>query len=351
MDVQVEFPDEIQDNLEEEHAPSTKRRKFVISETSETSELENDDDLNMEVPTEEEGQMQLVTVPIQQKQAKFDKRILDMKKSLSSGNKEDEDNRLSSLFLNVDECQEEISTKFAKVIELKGDIRDAHENIFKQLTIEQNKGLLNVIHQQQNQITDLHNELSTLRCENTATSAKVDNIEAKVTKIDGNVELLVDHAKKGEESSHLALSTTGPKFGVIDYFREEQPKYTLNDAPPLIKKQPKKDQVAWVANQNRILEEELKKSLEAPRRKMFYLSDEVNMIKELINYTGHEGKHLDGGWSFLECIKWFREGVLPGESIQEAYGYYLSGQVQVKYKNVKFEGKFQRLEGSYQQKD
>nr|GMC80224.1 uncharacterized protein LOC109181202 [Ipomoea batatas] len=116
--------------------------------------------------------------------------------------------------------------------------------------------------------------------------------------------------------------TTGPKFGVIDYFREEQPKYTLNDAPPLIKKQPKKDQVAWVANQNRILEEELKK--------------------------GHEGKHLDEGMSFPGCIKWFREGVLRGESIQEAYGYYLSGQVQVKYKNAKFEGKFQRLERAYQ---
>nr|GLL27076.1 hypothetical protein Itr_chr05CG10930 [Ipomoea trifida] len=247
----------------------------------------------MEVPTEEERQMQLVTVPIQQKQAEFDKQILNLKKSLSSENKEDEDNRLSFLFLKIDECQEEISTKFEKVIELKGDIRDAHENIFKQLTslndqqkditkvlkhsaeksekkwdekdsklvkalqkftIEQNKGLLNVTHQQQNQITDLHNELSTLRSENTATSAKVDNIEAKVTKIDGNAELLVDYAKKGEESSHLALSTTGPKFGVIDYFREEQLKYTLNDAPPLIKKRPKKDQVASVMKANTWME-------------------------------------------------------------------------------------------------
>nr|GLL35860.1 uncharacterized protein LOC109192376 [Ipomoea trifida] len=414
MDVQVEFPDEIQDNLEEEHALSTKRRKLVISGTSETSERENDDGLNMEVPTEVEGQMQLVTVPIQQKQVEFDKGILDLKKGLSSGNNEDEDNRLSSLFLKVDECQEEISTKFAKVIELKGDIREAHENIFKQLTslndqqkdiskvlkysaeksekkwdekasklvtalhkftVEQNKGLLNVIHQQQNQIIDLHNELSSLRRENAATSAKVNNIEAKVTKIDGNVDLLVDYAKKGEESSHLALSpsfahiessmgrgrgrgrgrssgvsgfsqfagTTGPKFGVIDYFREEQPKYTLNNAPPLIKKQPKKDQVAWVANQNRILEEELKKGPEVPRRKMIYLSDEVNMMKELMNYTGHEGKHLDGGRSFSECIKWFREGVLSGDSIQEAYGNYLSGQVQAKYKNAKFEGNFRDL--------
>nr|GMD86554.1 uncharacterized protein LOC109181202 [Ipomoea batatas] len=290
----------------------------------------------MEVPTEEEGQMQLVTTPIQQNQAKLDKRILDLKKSLSSGNKEDEDNRLSSLFLKVDECQEEISTKFAKVIELKGYIRDAHENIFNQLTslndqqkdittllkyfaeksekkwdekasklvkalqkftVEQNKGLLNVIHQQQNQITDLHNELSSLRSKNTATSAKVANIEAKVIKIDGNVELLVDYAKKGK--SH-------------------------------------------VANQNRILEEELKKGPEVPR-KMIYLSDEVNMMKELINYTGHEGKHLDGGRSFPECIKWFREGVLSGESIQEAYGNYLSGQVQAKYKNAMFEGNFKDL--------
>nr|GMC62148.1 hypothetical protein Iba_scaffold32029CG0010 [Ipomoea batatas]GME06488.1 hypothetical protein Iba_scaffold4341CG0210 [Ipomoea batatas] len=148
----------------------------------------------MEVPTEEEGQMQLVIVPIQQKQAKFDKRILDLKKSLSLGNKEDEDNRLSSLFLKVDECQEKISTKFEKVIELKGDIRDAHENIFKQLTS---------LNDQQKDIT----------------------------------KVLKHSAEK---------STTCPKFGVIDYFKEEQPKYTLNDAPPLIKKRPKKDQVAWV---------------------------------------------------------------------------------------------------------
>nr|GMC80226.1 hypothetical protein Iba_chr04aCG18370 [Ipomoea batatas] len=157
----------------------------------------------MEVPTEEEGQMQLATVPIQQKQAEFDKRILDLKKSLSSGNKEDEDNRLSSLFLKVDECQEEISTKFAKVIELKGDIRDAHENIFKQLTS---------LNDQQKDIT-------------------------KVLKYS------------------TEKSTTGPTFGVIDYFREEQPKYTLNDAPPLIKKQPKKDQVAWVMKANTWMEE------------------------------------------------------------------------------------------------
>nr|GMD50486.1 CTTNBP2 N-terminal-like protein [Ipomoea batatas] len=382
MDVQVEFPDEIQDNLEEEHALSTKRRKLVISETFETSEPENDDDLNMEVPTEEEGQMQLVTVPIQQKQAEFDKGILDLKKGLSSGNNEDEDNRLSSLFLKVDECQEEISTKFAKVIELKGDIREAHENIFKQLTslndqqkditkvlkysaeknekkwdekasklvtalhkftVEQNKGLLNVIHQQQNQIIDLHNELSSLRRENAATSAKVNNIEAKVTKIDGNVDLLVDYAKKGGREQSFGSKSLICSHRKLNGKREEQPKYTLNNAPPLIKKQPKKDQVAWVANQNRILEEELKKGPEVPRRKMIYLSDEVNMMKELINYTGHEGKHLDGGRSFSECIKWFREGVLSGDSIQEAYGNYLSGQVQAKYKNAKFEGNFRDL--------
>nr|GMC71662.1 zinc finger BED domain-containing protein RICESLEEPER 2-like [Ipomoea batatas] len=92
-------------------------------------------------------------------------------------------------------------------------------------------------------------------------------ILTKVNKIDCNVELLMDYAKKGIESSHLALSpsfaptgsstgrgrgrekssgidfvqfagTTYPKFGDIDYFREERPKYTLNDASPIIKKQP-----------------------------------------------------------------------------------------------------------------
>nr|GMC68976.1 uncharacterized protein LOC109181202 [Ipomoea batatas] len=344
MDVQVEFPDEIQDNLEEEHVLSTKRRKLVISETSET----NDDDLNMEVPTEEEGQMQLVTVPIQQKQAEFEKGILDLKKDLSSGNNEDEDTRLSSPFLKVDECQEEISTKFAKVIELKEDIREAHENIFKQLTSlnDQQKDITKELKYSAEKsekkwdektsklITNLHNELSSLRRENAATSAKVNNIEAKATKIDGNVDLLVDYAKKGEESSHLALS---PSFAHIESSMGRGRGRGRGRSSGV------SGFSQFAANQNRILEEELKKGPEVPRRKMIYLSDEVNMMKELINYTGHEGKHLDGGRSFSECIKWFREGVLSGDSIQEAYGNYLSGQVQAKYKNAKFEENFRDL--------
>nr|GME10881.1 hypothetical protein Iba_scaffold11018CG0080 [Ipomoea batatas] len=144
------------------------------------------------------------------------------------------------------------------------------------------KELLNVIHQQQNQIICLQIELSALRRENVAASTKLDKIDDKVDMIDGNVELLIDYAKKEEGSNHLALSptfsptrssigrgrgrgrshgsdfsqfagTTSSKFGVIDYFREEQSKYTLNDAPPVIKKQLKKDQVAWIAYQNRFL--------------------------------------------------------------------------------------------------
>nr|GMD06184.1 uncharacterized protein LOC109181202 [Ipomoea batatas] len=319
MDVQVEFPDEIQDNLEEEHALSTKRRKLVISGTFETSEPENDDDLNMGVPTEEEGQMQLVTVPIQQKEAEFDKGILDLKKGLSLGNNEDEDNRLSSLFLKVDECQEEISTEFAKEIELKGDIREAHENIFKQLTSlnDQQKDITKVLKysaeksekkwdEKASKLNNLHNELLSLRRENAATSAKVNNIEAKFTKIDGNVDLLVDYAKKGEESNHLALS---PSFAPIE------------------------------SSMGRGRGRGRGRSSGVTGFSQFA----VNMMKELMNYTSHEGKHLDGGRSFSECIKWFREGVLSGESIQEAYGNYLSGQVQAKYKNAKFEGNFRDL--------
>nr|GLL19986.1 uncharacterized protein LOC104822532 [Ipomoea trifida] len=100
--------------------------------------------------------------------------------------------------------------------------------------------------------------------------------------------------------------TTCPKFSATEYFREEQPKYTLNDAPPVVKKQPKKDRVAWVAYQNKKLEGELKKGPKVLRRKMFYVYDEVYMMYELMSYTGHEGKYLDGERSFAECIKLFR---------------------------------------------
>nr|GMC66876.1 hypothetical protein Iba_chr02eCG9720 [Ipomoea batatas] len=138
--------------------------------------------------------------------------------------------------------------------------------------------------EQQNHIIDLQNELSALRRENVVAYVKVDKVYAKVDKIDGNVELLIYYVKKGEGSSHLALNpsfsptrrcrgrerersngvsgfiqfagTTGPKFSATEYFREDQPKYTLNYAPPVVKKQPKKDRVAWVMKINTRMEKE-----------------------------------------------------------------------------------------------
>nr|GMC62869.1 hypothetical protein Iba_chr02cCG7910 [Ipomoea batatas] len=89
--------------------------------------------------------------------------------------------------------------------------------------------------EQQNHIIDLQNELSALRRENVVAYVKVDKVYAKVDKIDG---------------------TTGPKFSATEYFREDQPKYTLNYAPPVVKKQPKKDRVAWVMKINTRMEKE-----------------------------------------------------------------------------------------------
>nr|GLL19609.1 hypothetical protein Itr_chr02CG10800 [Ipomoea trifida] len=88
----------------------------------------------------------------------------------------------------------------------KVQAQEADKQRADNFTAKQNRELLNVIHQQQNQIIGLQNELSALRKENVAASTRVDKIYAKVDKIDGNVEFLIDYAKKGGESSHLALS-------------------------------------------------------------------------------------------------------------------------------------------------
>nr|GMD68284.1 hypothetical protein Iba_chr12dCG7690 [Ipomoea batatas] len=71
-------------------------------------------------------------------------------------------------------------------------------------------------------------------------------------------------------------------------------------------------------------------------------SEEVTVNdQQIISFTatvshsqGHEDKYLDARRSFAKCIKWFREGVLPGGSIEEAYEYYITGDIHDKYKNA-----------------
>nr|GLL44940.1 uncharacterized protein LOC109181202 [Ipomoea trifida] len=283
---------------------------------------------------------------------------------------------------SMNECQEDISTRIANAMEVRGDIqRHIYEDIYKQMqrlsdyqknlndamqvynekkekgwdekfaalskkveaeccrgnnfTLAQCQSLLKVIHQHEGQISALHNELSTFRYEHTA----------KVDKIDSNVEKLLDYAKKGEESSHLALGTSipvessvgkrkgvfgfasfaskdpRPKFGVTQYFSDDRTApYTMEDVPAIMRKQPEGDQRLWVAKKN----QELKKG-KSPAK------SNINMLKEIEQYACHKGEYLSDGRSFEECVRWFVLGVLPGNNVIEAYSYYITGQVYDEY--------------------
>nr|GMD37735.1 CTTNBP2 N-terminal-like protein [Ipomoea batatas] len=283
---------------------------------------------------------------------------------------------------SMNECQEDISTRIANAMEVRGDIqRHIYEDIYKQMqrlsdyqknlndamqvynekkekgwdekfvalskkveaeccrgnnfTLAQCQSLLKVIHQHEGQISALHNELSTFRYEHTA----------KVDKIDSNVEKLLDYAKKGEESSHLALGTSipvessvgkrkgvfgfasfaskdpRPKFGVTQYFSDDRTApYTMEDVPAIMRKQPEGDQRLWVAKKN----QELKKG-KSPAK------SNINMLKEIEQYACHKGEYLSDRRSFEECVRWFVLGVLPGNNVIEAYSYYITGQVYDEY--------------------
>nr|GME21633.1 CTTNBP2 N-terminal-like protein [Ipomoea batatas] len=283
---------------------------------------------------------------------------------------------------SMNECQEDISTRIANAMEVRGDIQShIYEDIYKQMqrlsdyqknlndamqeynekkekgwdekfaalskkveaeccrgnnfTLAQCQSLLKVLHQHEGQISALHNELSTFRYEHTA----------KVDKIDSNVEKLLDYAKKGEESSHLALGTSIPiessvgkgkgvfgfasfaskdprlKFGVTQYFSDDRTTpYTMEDVPAIMRKQPEGDQRLWVAKKN----QELKKG-KSPAK------SNINMLKEIEQYACHKGEYLSDGRSFEECVRWFVLGVLPGNNVIEAYSYYITGQVYDEY--------------------
>ena len=54
-------------------------------------------------------------------------------------------------------------------------------------------------------------------------------------------------------------------------------------------------------------------------------------MNALEHFAGHKGENLSDGRSFEECIKWFTAGVLPGDTLTQAYSYYLTGQVYDEY--------------------
>nr|GMC75401.1 hypothetical protein Iba_chr03dCG4590 [Ipomoea batatas] len=223
--------------------------------------------------------------------------------------------RLSDHQKNLNDAMQEYNEKKEKdwdekfaALSKKIEAESCRGNNF---TLAQCQSLLKVIHQQEDKISALHNELTTFRCEHTA----------KVDKIHNNVEKLLDYAKKGEESSHLALGTSipvesnvgrgkgkgvlgfsdfasndpRPKFGAIQYFNDERTApYTMKDVPAIMRKQSKGDQRLWVAERNK----ELKKG-KSPA------NSNINMLKEIEKYVGN--------------------------SVTEAYSYYITGQVYDEY--------------------
>nr|GMD79600.1 hypothetical protein Iba_chr13dCG5500 [Ipomoea batatas] len=194
----------------------------------------------------------------------------------------------------------------------------SHEQVTVEITI------IATVHSHENQADNKANESE----EVTVNDQQIISFNATVSH--SQVELPKEIQDSVEEEEQ-APSTKRKKVVIPKTSETSEPN---NDNDLDMEKQPKKDQVAWVVNQNRRLEDELKKGPEVTRRKMFYVTDEDYMMHELMDYTGHEDKYLDARRSFAKCIKWFREGVLPGGSIEEAYEYYITGDIHDKYKNA-----------------
>nr|GLL33604.1 uncharacterized protein LOC109181202 [Ipomoea trifida] len=226
---------------------------------------------------------------------------------------------------SMNECQEDISTRIANAMEVRGDIqRHIYEDIYKQMQ------RLSDYQKNLNDAMQVYNE------------KKEKGWDEKFAALSKKLKLNV---AEGEESSHLALGTSipvessvgkgkgvfgfasfaskdpRPKFGVTQYFSDDRTApYTMEDVPAIMRKQPEGDQRLWVAKKN----QELKKG-KSPAK------SNINMLKEIEQYACHKGEYLSDGRSFEECVRWFVLGVLPGNNVIEAYNYYITGQVYDEY--------------------
>nr|GLL30000.1 uncharacterized protein LOC109181202 [Ipomoea trifida] len=226
---------------------------------------------------------------------------------------------------SMNECQEDISTRIANAMEVRGDIqRHIYEDIYKQMQ------RLSDYQKNLNDAMQVYNE------------KKEKGWDEKFAALSKKLKLNV---AEGEESSHLALGTSipvessvgkrkgvfgfasfaskdpRPKFGVTQYFSDDRTApYTMEDVPAIMRKQPEGDQRLWVAKKN----QELKKG-KSPAK------SNINMLKEIEQYACHKGEYLSDGRSFEECVRWFVLGVLPGNNVIEAYSYYITGQVYDEY--------------------
>nr|GMD50412.1 CTTNBP2 N-terminal-like protein [Ipomoea batatas] len=210
---------------EETSLKSTKRRKIIMSESSNSSK---DDDVEMTLPTEDEG-MQLIIVPIHQKERELATPLKQMKKNLTKNIVEDDENLLNNLFIKVNECQEDISTRIANAMEVKGDIqKHIYEDIYKQMTSlsDHQKNLNNVIQE--------HNEKKE-KVWDEGFAALSKKIEAK-------------------RCRGFASKDPRQKFGAIQYFSDDRTTpYTMKDVPAIMRKQPEGDQRLWIAKKNQEL--------------------------------------------------------------------------------------------------
>nr|GMD52460.1 hypothetical protein Iba_chr11bCG11830 [Ipomoea batatas] len=154
-----------------------------------------------------------------------------MKKNLTKNIVEDDENLLSILFIEVNECQEDISTRIANAMEVRGDNhKHIYEDIYKQMT----------------SLSDHQKNLNNAMQENNEKKEK------------GWDERFVALSKKIEAKRcrGFASKDPRPKFGAIQYFNDDRTTpYTMKDVPGIMGKQLEGDQRLWVAKKN----QELKK--------------------------------------------------------------------------------------------
>nr|GMD83418.1 protein FAR1-RELATED SEQUENCE 5-like [Ipomoea batatas] len=64
------------------------------------------------------------------------------------------------------------------------------------------------------------------------------------------------------------------------------------------------------------------------------------MKTQLQKYIIHYSAVLKDGRTIEECIEWFENGALPGETITEAYNFFLTGQIHGNFYDAQFANDF-----------
>ncbi|XP_019186496.1 PREDICTED: uncharacterized protein LOC109181202 [Ipomoea nil] len=80
----------------------------------------------------------------------------------------------------------------------------------------------------------------------------------------------------------------------------------------------------------------------SPSRSL-YEENKMKLVRELETFFGHSSNEMVDGRSFEECVAWYQAGVLRGDNVQEAYGNYVTEQVNAPYQLKEGEQDFKKL--------